>query len=72
MSFYLLKSNLYSAKLHLLDRVSSCIQSPSTLSSNKLFFSCVLHGNVADLFDEDKPFELKANKKYDLTKEIFF
>ncbi len=71
MSFDLLKSHLYSLKLHLLDRVSSCIQSPSTLSSNKLFFSCVLHGNVADLFDEDKPFELKANEKIWFNKRNF-
>lgn len=49
--------------MNLLDRVSSCIQSPSTLSSNKLFFSCALEGNVADLLAEDKQFVLKIQTK---------
>ena len=43
---------------NLLDRVSSVVDSPSTLSSNKLFFSRVRQGNVADFVVDDKQFEL--------------
>ncbi len=46
----------YKKKVHylnLLDRVSSVIESASTLSSNKLFFSRVRQGNVADLVEDE-------------------
>ena len=35
------------------------MQSPNTLSSSRLFFSCIRPGKVEDLFDVDKPFELE-------------
>ena len=47
---------------YLLDRVSSCMQSPNTLSSSRLFFSWIRPGNVEDLFDADKPFELEHGR----------
>jgi hypothetical protein len=50
-------------RMHLLDRVSSCIQSPRTLSSRRLFFSWIRPGSVADLLDEDKPFELERRRR---------
>ena len=50
--------NLLRIRSHLLDRVSSVIESARTLSSNKLFCSRVRQGNVADLAAEEQQVEL--------------
>ena len=44
------------------------IGSPSTLSSNKLFFSRIRQGNVADFVEDEQQFELKKTIKYLLIK----